>query len=371
MLKEGTKGPAELHASSSRLEPGRCCPRDRNSLQLQSEYFDVGRYVMPLRIGVLGTAQIVAEALLQPSSARAGDVRVEAVASRDGARARVFAERWGIPRAYGGYEALAKDPDLDVIYIATPNRFHVQHCLLALRAGRSVLCEKPLALDEAGVEAVRGAVPEGRWVMEGFHYIHHPFAQAALSAVRSGRLGRIIEVSAGFCLPVKDPKAIHWRAELGGGAASNLGVYPLHFGRALLGEEPLDIVQRRTLAADPGYAGAVEVESAVEATFRCPSGARLRIEASQAPSCAPLIQVEVVGTKGRLHVENPFLPHRFHHEMVLETAVGDEERIRFPEALSTFDYQLEALVQRARDQEPGALDDAWGNARALRLLRGL
>jgi predicted dehydrogenase len=151
-----------------------------------------------LRIGVLSTANIATEKVI-PGMRRAARVEVAAIASRDTAQARATADRLGIPRAHGSYEALLADPEVDAVYIPLPNHLHAAWTIAAARAGKHVLCEKPLAMTAAEAEAmVEVCRAEGVHLMEAFMYRQHPSWVAVRELVASGRIGRLVAIQSWF-----------------------------------------------------------------------------------------------------------------------------------------------------------------------------
>ena len=189
-----------------------------------------------------------------------------AVGSRSATRAREFADRFGIPHAHGSYEALVADPDVDVVYVATPAHRHAADCLLALEHGKHVLCEKPFALDARQAnEVARVASLHGRFVMEAMWSRFLPSYVALLDVIGSGRIGEplMVEADFGWRAPV-EPSDRHFDPALGGGGLLDLGVYPVHLALLVLGR-PDEI-------AATGHVGATGVDESVAAVLRHPGG---------------------------------------------------------------------------------------------------
>ena len=193
----------------------------------------------PLRWGLLGTARIN-RMVIPPLRASAGN-RLVAVASRDLARARGYAQEWGIERAHGAYEALLADPGIDAVYIPLPNHLHAEWTIPAARAGKHVLCEKPLALTVAEVDAMGAAAREGGVVLaEAFMYRHHPQTLKVKELVDAGAIGPVRFVRGTFSFPLTRPGDVRLQPEWGGGCLWDVGCYPLSFTRFVLGREPLE-----------------------------------------------------------------------------------------------------------------------------------
>ena len=203
-----------------------------------------------LRIGILSTANI-ATAKVIPGMRRAERVEVVAIASRDAARSRAVADRLGIPTAHGSYEALLADPDVDAVYIPLPNHLHAEWTIAAARAGKHVLCEKPLAMTAADAERmVEACRTAGVHLMEAFMYRLHPSWLAARELVASGRIGRLVAVQSWFSFFNDDPANIRNVQAFGGGALFDIGCYAVNLSRMLFGAEPDRVAGRRR--ARPG-----------------------------------------------------------------------------------------------------------------------
>jgi predicted dehydrogenase len=198
-----------------------------------------------LRWGLLSTARIN-DALLG-----AGNADVVAVASRDEARARAYAEAHGIPRAHGSYDALLADSDVDVVYVSLPNALHVPWATKALEAGKHVLCEKPISRRPEEVEALFDLAAErGLVLSEGFMWRHHPQVAAAQRLIADGAIGRLRLVRADFAfnlLDVEDPRLLR---DLDGGALMDLGCYCVSGARTLTGAEPVSVQAQQITGGD-------------------------------------------------------------------------------------------------------------------------
>lgn len=203
-------------------------------------------------IGVLGCGRIARQAVLDPAQSVPG-IEVVAVGSRDPQRAAAYADEHGISHS-GDYKSLMSNPDVDVVYITLPPSHHADAAIRALEAGKHVLCEKPLAANAADaariVEAARRA---DRRVIEGYHYLHHPFAARAKELVAGGELGRLRNVEATFHIPEGIVQAGNIRLDslLGGGALMDVGCYLIHFLRQALGEPEVLHATATTDTNDP------------------------------------------------------------------------------------------------------------------------
>jgi predicted dehydrogenase len=250
-----------------------------------------------LRWGILSTASI-ARAKVIPGMQRAARCRIVAIASRDIGQARAAAGAAGIPTAHGSYAALLADPDVDAVYIPLPNHLHAAWTIAAVRAGKHVLCEKPLALTASDAERMVAAAEEaGVLLMEAFMYRLHPSWTAARDLVASGRIGRLVAVQSWFSYFNEDPANIRNIREYGGGALFDIGCYSINLSRMLFDGEPRQVqawIQRDPQSGvDILTSGVLEFSGGVS-TFTCST----RAEDDQ--------RVHIYGTHGRISIDIPF-----------------------------------------------------------------
>jgi predicted dehydrogenase len=267
-----------------------------------------------LRIGVLSTADIARTKVI-PGMLKARRVEVVAIASRDGARAASVASQLGIPTAHPSYEALLADPAVDAVYIPLPNHLHAQWSISAARAGKHVLCEKPLALTSTDALAMIDVFEaEDRRLMEAFMYRLHPSWIAVKEIVASGRIGRLTAIQSWFSYFNDDASNIRNIRDAGGGALFDIGCYSVNLSRMLFDAEPTrveaSIVRDQSTGVDILTSGILEFGEGV-ATFTCST----RAEDDQ--------RVHVYGTKGRISVGIPFNIPPDRPTQVFVTAGGD------------------------------------------------
>lgn len=250
-----------------------------------------------LNWGLLSTAKIN-RALIQPLAA-SNRTRLLAVASRSQSSADAYAREWNIPRAHGSYEALLNDPEIDVIYNSLPNDLHAEWTIKALRAGKHVLCEKPIALTVAEMDSMIAASKEtGKVLAEAFMYRHHPQTLKIKEIVESGLLGQLqlIRGSFTFMLNRDSHRSDPHR---GGGSLWDVGCYPISYARMIVGAEPLEVFGWQVTGAagiDESFIGQMRFADDVHAQFDC---------GFNSPSRS---QIEIVGTQGSLNISAPFKP---------------------------------------------------------------
>ena len=190
-----------------------------------------------LRWGIIGPGRIAPRLVRALSESRRGEL--VAVASRNAERAEAFASEHAIGRSFDSYDALLRDPDVDVVYVALPNHLHAQWTVRALEAGKHVLCEKPLALSVPEVDEIIAASRRtGRTAVEGFMYLHHPQTIQALELARSGALGRLELVIGTFSFLLTQPNDPRIDPQMGGGSLWDVGCYPVSLARTIAREEP-------------------------------------------------------------------------------------------------------------------------------------
>ncbi len=226
--------------------------------------------------------------------------RLVAVASRSKDKADAYAREWKIERAYGSYEALLADPEIDVIYNSLPNNLHAEWSIKALRAGKNVLCEKPLALSVEEIDAMARAAKEaGKVLSEAFMYRHHQQTLRVVDLVRSGQLGKLQLIRGAFTYQLKGAGNIRLSKELGGGSIWDVGCYPISFARLIAGTEPVEFCGWQTIG--PGGGDMMFVGQ-----MRFPDGVYAQFDSSFISPYRTFM--EIVGSAGTLEVPMPFKP---------------------------------------------------------------
>jgi predicted dehydrogenase len=296
-----------------------------------------------MRIGILGAASIAATSLVAPAR-NVTRVTVGAVAARDAGRAAEYAKRHGIPASYGSYAALLADDSLDAVYVALPNALHGRYTMLALEAGKHVLCEKPFTANADEARIVQAAADaSGLVVMEAFHYRYHPFAQRMIDIVRSGEIGAAQSIDATLCVPMPPAKRnIRWHYDLAGGSMMDLGCYAVHMVRSVSGAEPEVIgAESATVRSDPA------VDRFLRTTLRLPDGARGSTTVAMWSSRLFSLRLDVHGDRGTLTASRLISP-QFFARAVVRTDAG--RRVEHATRRASYEFQLEAF----RDAVAGA-----------------
>ena len=313
---------------------------------------------MKIRWGVLSTARIGVAKVI-PAIQQSNLGVVTAIASRSVVKARETAGKLGIPKAYGSYEELLRDPDVDAIYNPLPNHLHVSWSLKALEAGKHVLCEKPVAMDaEEGrmlLEA-SGRFPHLK-IMEAFMYRFHPQWIKAKSLVDEARIGQLKTVHSFFSYHNADPGNIRNIADIGGGGLMDIGCYCISLSRYLFGSEPVRVsgqIERDTILGTDILTSAMLDFSAGTATFTC------------ATQLIPYQRVNIFGTTGRIEIEIPFnAPPDKTTRLWLQDGSGMEEFLFDP--CDQYTLQADAFAKAVIEQAPvpTGLDDAVANMKVI------
>ncbi len=313
---------------------------------------------VPLRWGIISTARIALRRVI-PALQKAESATILAIASRDLARAREAAAQLGIPRAYGSYEELLADREVEAVYNPLPNSLHRIWTVRAAEAGKHVLCEKPLAVDATEAETIVGACQRaGILLQEAFMYRFHPQIDETQRLVRDGTIGKPWLVRSAFTFTVSRPEDIRLNPSLGGGGLMDVGCYCINISRLLLGE-PTAVwgVGREENGVDVVFAGALEFAHHAAAQFDC------GVRAPGRQFC------EIVGTEGVLTLLRPFQPEEDPASLLLQR--GDRhERIELP-GTNQYVRMVEAFGECVRTGRPPRFpaSDAVGNMRVIDALR--
>jgi len=311
--------------------------------------------------GVLCTAKIGRERVL-PGMMKSGLLEIRAIASRDEARARRTADLLGIPKAYGSYEALLADPEIEAIYNPLPNHLHVPLTLQAAAAGKHVLCEKPIALTAQDAAKLRSAAVKVL-IAEAFMVRFHPQWLRARELVEEGRIGTLRAVQMFFGYNNVDPGNVRNRADIGGGGLYDIGCYAIVAGRFFLGTEPargIALIDR-----DPAF-GTDRLTSAL-----VDFGDGRRLDFTVSTQIAPYQRIGLYGSKGRIEIHIPVnAPQGATTRIAIDDCSSLEGTGIVTETLPASDqYQLqgEAFSRAVRGDValPYGVEDAIANMRVI------
>ncbi len=247
--------------------------------------------------GVLGVANIAVKKVL-PAMQRGEWCQIAAIASRDHKRAAQAAKELGISKAFGSYEELLADPEIEAVYNPLPNHLHVPWSIKAAEAGKHVLCEKPISLTvPEAISLLRTRDRTGVKIQEAFMVRTHPQWCKAVDLIRTGKIGAVRSVAGYFSYFNRDPKNIRNIFDFGGGAMMDIGCYLIYTSRLIFAEEPtrvLGIAER-----DPE----MQTDILTSGILHFPSGQAIFTCSTQV---APYQRVQILGTQGRIEIEVPF-----------------------------------------------------------------
>ncbi len=311
--------------------------------------------------GILGTAKI-AVAKVIPAMQVGHSSEVIAIASRELEKAQAVARQLGIPKAYGSYEALLADPEIEAVYNPLPNHLHVPWSIKALEAGKHVLCEKPIGLSSAEAQQLLDEAkkrPKLK-VMEAFMYRHHPQWQRARQLVLEGKIGQLRTIHSFFSYFNTDPNNIRNRAEMGGGGLMDIGCYPVSLSRFIFEAEPLRVFS--IVEYDPKFkvdrlASGILDFGRGTATFTCST------------QLISYQRVNIFGSDGRIEIEIPFnappdRPCKMWHQYEAKT-----EEIEL-EVCDQYTIQGDLFSQAILNDTavPTPLEDALANMKVIEAL---
>lgn len=250
-----------------------------------------------IRWGVLGVAKIATVKVI-PAMQQGSLCEITAIASRSAEKARHAAEELDIPKAYASYESLLNDPDIDAIYNPLPNHMHVEWSAKAAKAGKHVLCEKPIGLSAAETKHLIDVRDKaGVKIGEAFMVRVHPQWLRAREIARSGEIGDLRVITGFFSYNNRKPENIRNIPEYGGGALMDIGCYPVNVSRWLFGEEPSKV--SALIERDPEFG----TDRLTSAMLRFSSGQATFTASTQ---LVPYQKIHIFGTKGRVEIEIPF-----------------------------------------------------------------
>jgi len=312
-----------------------------------------------VRWGILSTAKIGTQKVI-PAMQRGSFCAVTAIASRNLNTAQAAANELGIATAYGSYDELLQDEDVDAIYNPLPNHLHVPWSIKALEAGKHVLCEKPIGLTSAeGQQLVdAGKAHPHLKLMEAFMYRHHPQWQYARSVVAAGTIGSLRSIQSHFSYFNNDANNIRNMADIGGGGLMDIGCYNISLSRFICGAEPMRVVS--VVEQDPNFktdrlaSAILQFPDNVTSTFTCST------------QLSPWQRVNIFGTQGRIEIEIPFnAPPNKPCRTWLQTD-GQPQLVEHP-ACDQYTVQGDLMSQAILDNSPvpTPIEDAVTNMKVI------
>ena len=311
----------------------------------------------PVRWGILGAARIADGAIL-PGIGKSPWARAHAIAARDPGRAQAMADRHGITRAYGSYDALLADPEVEAVYVALPNHLHVEWTRKAADAGKHVLCEKPAAMNAGELAALTGVDPALR-ISEAFMVRQQPRWIHLNQILRGGEYGRPLSFSSLLSFMMTNDQDFRQRPEWGGGAYYDLGCYTAMAARFVFGAEPL-----RAMALMQRNASGIDMFSSVILDFGDGRHANFIVSLAAASSQS----IQIVCERAFINLPQAYVPSReLPNTIQIDTSADHANsmitEIEFP-ALDQYEAEVTnfSRVIRGEDAPYYGLDDARANA---------
>ena len=301
-----------------------------------------------LRIGIIGASNIAKLVIIEPAK-QIDDIEVYGIAARDKQKAQKYANENQIPFVFDDYNELLNCDEIDLIYISLPNNLHEKWALAALNAKKHVLIEKPAAENElSALKMVKCAADNERKFFEAFHYFHHPMFQKIIEITKQNDFGEIEWIEAKLDVPLSiDEFPTRWNKALGGGVMMDIGCYPVHWFRNILGE--FEVINTRIQYAK------TQVDEKVETHLEFNNGAKGLIDVSMIDHKGPRFSLLHIKSKnGELHARNIVLPH-FGHE--LKWRIGNEWFESFKSENTTYFYQLNAIKSAILNGEKNICQD--------------
>jgi predicted dehydrogenase len=310
----------------------------------------------PVKWGIISTANIGLAKVI-PGMLKSKDLEVVAISSRKLKQAKEWAGKLGIPKAYGSYEEMLADPEIDAVYNPLPNHLHVPLTLAAARAGKHVLCEKPIAITAKEAQQLRKA-PGSVHIAEAFMVRHATQWLAARDLVKKGRIGDVRAIQVFFSYFNRDPKNVRNKAEIGGGGLLDIGCYPITVSRFIFNAEPKRVTA--TFDRDPKFR--TDRTAGGLADF----GDGRHLSFSVSTQLAPYQRVHIAGTKGRIEIEIPFNapPDRPNRYFVQGMDMNVGEWIELPVS-DQYQLQAEAFGRIVR----GKQKPVWGIGDAIQNMK--
>jgi len=287
-----------------------------------------------MRIGIIGAGHI---AIKMAMTLQNTPERRYAIASRDYDNACDFASKYGFARAYGSYESLVEDPDVDLVYIATPHSHHLAHASLAINHGKAVLCEKAFTANAREAEQlINLAESKGVFITEAIWTRYMPFSKTIRETIDSGIIGEPQFLTASLCYPIEWKERLV-RPELCGGALLDIGIYPINFARMCFGTDITDI-----RSANVNGPTGMDMQETITLVYRNGRVASLQ---SSARSACPRLGI-ICGDKGYMVVENINNPLR---AVVYSENHEPLRTLEAPPQVTGFEYEVDACEEALRN----------------------
>ena len=294
-----------------------------------------------LRLGVMGTADIAVSRVIE-SLRKSKKVKVHAISSREISGAEKWAVKLGIENYFGSYEEMLKNRDIDAVYIPLPNSMHREWTIRALKAGKHVMCEKPLALTGEEVrQMIKAAREKDLVLMEGFMYRFHPRNRDVLEMCRNGSIGEIKTVESSFSYVLDDPSSYLMSRELGGGVLYDVGCYCVDVSRLMTGSEPVEVYGMFNLTR-------TNVDMTFSGQLRFPKGKITSFHVSMDEE--PRYYYRVIGDKGLIEVPGAFVSFGKQTQIVLQK--NEKQETKQYQGVDEYRLEFEHFAEAVLEKKP-------------------
>jgi len=304
--------------------------------------------------GILSTAKIGLERVI-PAMQNSQYCSIKAIASRNLIKAKQAADKLNIPKAYGSYEEILDDPDVEALYISLPNHLHVPWSIKTLQAGKHVLCEKPIGLNASEVKKLLKETEKypNLKIMESFMYRYHPQWQYVKNLIKEWNIGNLKTIRSFFSFYNRDPNNIRNKAEIGGGALMDIGCYCVSLSRFIFDDEPHRVCS--IMEYDPEF----KIDRLTSGLLEFNQGTSIFTCSTQ---LSRYQRVEIFGSKGYIIIERPFTPATNEKCEVRYSNGNDEEKIVF-DICNQYTIQVDLFSQSILENKavPTPLSDALYN----------
>lgn len=310
-----------------------------------------------VRWGIMSTASIGKRSVI-PGIQESKRNEVKAIASRSLENAQLFAEEMNIPTAYGSYEELLNDPNIDAVYIPLPNHLHKEWTIKAAEAGKHILCEKPIALDKDEAEEMIDACKKANVILaEAYMYRHQKRFADIKQRIQNDEIGDIRGIHGVFSFNSASNKGnIRFTKEWGGGSIYDVGCYPISAARFLLDEEPTAVTAQALFSPEHGNvdmmaSGLMEFSNGIALTFDCAMWAEYRNE------------IEILGTDGRIIIHDAFTGDKTFDII----KGGKVETIEIAD-INHYALQADSFAESVLEDKPAkfSFDDIINNMKAVK-----
>lgn len=289
-----------------------------------------------IKMAIMGAGSVAAK---MAETVRSMDnVEAYAVASRDIKKAEIYAEKYNFTRAYGSYEKMLMDKNIDLVYVAVPHTLHCQCAIMCLEAGKNVLCEKPFSVNAAQAkEMIQTAKKKQLLLTEAIWTRYMPSREMIHEVIASGVIGEVTSLTANLGYELSGVRRI-WEPELAGGALLDVGIYLIHFARMVFGEKEAEVTARAI------FKGGVDMADSIVMTFEHGKAAAMQSNVYAVMNRKGCI----FGTRGYMEITNINNPEEIR---IFDAHYKEMKVLKVPEQITGYEYEVEACIRAIESHE--------------------